>query len=144
MMAREFIPPHQPSPVAAAEQELRNCSSQFLQHVVFGWISHSLSLWSLLQLAAWLLSMFNVVAGDLMDNFLYWYLRMFVSPNLFSAEYGVHKAGISQKSTHPQCTCNCFRSPRSPNSHLDSFTASTGSICCRIWWPAHLRMSSPC
>lgn len=146
MIAREFIPPHQPSPVAASEHELRNCSSHFLQHVAFGWISPSLSLWPLQQLAAWLLSMFDVVAGEITHNFLYWCLRMFVSLELLSAEYGVHKAATSQKSTHLQCRCNCFRPLRSANSHLDWVTASTGSVCGwgRTWRPAHLGMSSPC
>lgn len=73
MMAREFIPPHCPSPIAAAEQELRDWSARFLLHVTFRWISHPLSLWPLLQPAAWLLSMLDAVARELMGNFLYWY-----------------------------------------------------------------------
>lgn len=47
---------------------------------------------------------------------------MFVSLNLFAAEYGVHKAGISQKSTHLQCRCNCLDHPG------QQFPTCTGSL----------------
>lgn len=138
LLAREFIPPHQASPVAAVNRELRSCSSFLVTHSV--WMDITLPLHGIL--AAWLLSMFGEVARNLMSNFLYWYFKDICHSEFILCWLGCAQSCPKQRSTNYNVDTSGLNRP---DQQIPTLTESLLVWdCFWFWWSARLKMSSPC